>query len=530
MKGKLEKIDKSKLPVYEIVVDDNDDTGIQLISLVDEPAIAMKGMMFNVEQSVMSFKEVGDKQIIVGPALIPNMKIYREDEKFGQYYVVFTKETIEKMVEKFNKYGSNRKINIDHSNQMVNAFIMEDWIVENEVYDKSRMYGFEVPVGTYMIMVKIEDTDFWLEEVKGNEKFGFSIEGLLGQQLVSLSKQEEVLTIDDLDLDDLLNIFELGEYEKGVPHYTADGKLYTGPTHKDASGRLMTGATHGEDSEYLYHKEDLEIECSNCDWSWNLTDGGSDPYICHKCGTDNKSKEFAVIGPRGGVKSSPKAPKSGTANKDPKGEGSAKGDASSSRGAKVSERVEKILKEKSDDFNERYKEKLGYGVDVGMLKSVYQRGVGAFNISHSPNVSSPEQWALARVNAFLYMVKNGRPENKKYVDDNDLLPKEHPKKSFSKIELKTWRNTANSSNVDKMKWNDETKELVIKFNDGSYYTYFDIDSNTFFSIVNGEASCITEGENENGSWWVGKTPSVGASVYEYLVSNGVRYESGGSLK
>jgi hypothetical protein len=305
MKGKLKKIDKDKLPVYEIVVDDNDDTGIQLISLVDEPAIAMKGMMFSQEQSIMSFKEVvGDKQIIVGPALIPNMKIYREDEKFGQYYVVFTKETISKMVEKFNKYGSNRKINIDHSNQMVNAFIMEDWIVENEVYDKSRLYGIEVPVGTYMIMVKIEDTDFWNEEVKGNEKFGFSIEGLLGQQLVSLSKQEETASIDDLDLDDLLNIFE----------------------------------------------------------------------------------------------------------------------------------------------------------------------------------------------------------------------------------LKNWRSTANSSNVDKMKWNDETNELVINFNDGSYYTYFDIDSNTFFSIVNGEASCISEGDNEYGSWWVGKSPSVGAAVYDFLVDNNVRYENGGSLR
>jgi hypothetical protein len=214
MKGKLEKIDKSKLPVYEIVVDDNDETGISLISLVDEPAISMKGMMFSQEQSVMSFKEVGDKQIIVGPALIPDMKIYREDEKYGKYYVVFTKETIEKMVEKFNKYGSNRKINIDHSNQMVNAFIMEDWIVENEVYDKSRMYGFEVPVGTYMIMVKVEDTEFWLEEVKGNEKFGFSIEGLLGQQLVKLSSKNVEkygieVSIDDLEIDDLLKIFNL---------------------------------------------------------------------------------------------------------------------------------------------------------------------------------------------------------------------------------------------------------------------------------------------------------------------------------
>jgi hypothetical protein len=46
--------------------------------------------------------------------------------------------------------------------------------------------------------------------------------------------------------------------KEGVPHYTADGKLWEGPTHKDASGRLMTGATHTEDSEYLYHKEELE--------------------------------------------------------------------------------------------------------------------------------------------------------------------------------------------------------------------------------------------------------------------------------
>jgi hypothetical protein len=49
----------------------------------------------------------------------------------------------------------------------------------------------------------------------------------------------------------------LEELEKGVPHYTADGKLWTGPTHKDADGRLMTGETHTDDSEYLYHREDL---------------------------------------------------------------------------------------------------------------------------------------------------------------------------------------------------------------------------------------------------------------------------------
>ena len=85
------------------------------------------------------------------------------------------------------------------------------------------------------------------------------------------------------------------------------------------------------------------------------------------------------------------------------------------------------MKKKADDFNERYKEKLGYGVTLGQLKSVFQRGLGAFNVSHSPKVKSASQWAFARVNAYMYLVKNGRPESAKYTTDYDLLPKKHPK-------------------------------------------------------------------------------------------------------
>lgn len=137
--------------------------------------------------------------------------------------------------------------------------------------------------------------------------------------------------------------------------------------------------------------------------------------------------DFAKIGERGGISESKKAPKSDTPNKDPKGEGTAKGSASSQRGAEVSKEVEETLRKKVDEFNERYKEKLGYGVNIGMLKSVYQRGIGAYNVSHSPEVKSAGQWAQARVNAFLYLVKEGRPQNKKYTGDFDLLPKGHPK-------------------------------------------------------------------------------------------------------
>lgn len=137
--------------------------------------------------------------------------------------------------------------------------------------------------------------------------------------------------------------------------------------------------------------------------------------------------EAAEIGPKGGVKGSPKAPASDTPNKNPKGKGTAKGDASGKTGAKVSEKDRAALKKKADEFNDRYKEKLGYGVTVGMLASVFQRGLGAFNTSHSPKVKSASQWAHARVNAFMYLVKNGRPENSKYTTDYDLLPSKHPK-------------------------------------------------------------------------------------------------------
>ncbi len=140
-----------------------------------------------------------------------------------------------------------------------------------------------------------------------------------------------------------------------------------------------------------------------------------------------KQHALAEIGPRGGVKRSKKAPASDTPNKNPKGEGTAKGDASTARGAKVSKQDEATLQKKVDDFNKRYKDKLGYGATLGQLKSVFQRGLGAFNTSHSPTVKSASQWAFARTNAYLYLLKNGRPQNAKYTTDYDLLPKKHPK-------------------------------------------------------------------------------------------------------
>lgn len=98
-------------------------------------------------------------------------------------------------------------------------------------------------------------------------------------------------------------------------------------------------------------------------------------------------------------------------------------------------------------------------------------------------------------------------------------------------EFKKWRATnIRSSNVKKIMYNDETKEMFIQFQDKSIYTYFGVSFNLFLDVSGGNATCITSGENKYGSWFVGKTPSVGAAVHRWLIKKGVAYKKGGTLR
>jgi len=222
-----------RLPVYEITIEEDGNQGIRMVSLVKDPAIEVKGMYFSNEEiekeKDFSFKKVGDKQIIVGPAMLPNKKILRKDENDNMYYVVFKPETIRMMVDKFNKENNNKSINVDHTNKMVNAFIQQNWIIEDPTYDKSRFYGFNnLPVGTWFIEVKVEDTDFWNTDIKEEGKYSFSIEGLMGQQLVEMDNQLNKF-IDTLTEEELYEIFAFSfELEPSNP----DSKWHTHPNCK----------------------------------------------------------------------------------------------------------------------------------------------------------------------------------------------------------------------------------------------------------------------------------------------------------
>ena len=205
MKTKYE--DTESLPVFEIICNEDDSTGIRLLSIVDSPAIEMKGMFFSeAEIKEMSFTAQQDKQMIVGPAMIPNKKILRKDDDGSAYFVVFSADTIRMMVEKFNKANDNRRLNVDHSNTMVDGYIMQNWIVEDSYYDKSKHYGYSLPVGSWFVEVKIEDEEFWNSEVKDLGKFGFSVEGMMSQIPMEMSIDSIIDSLTEEELQDIMKI------------------------------------------------------------------------------------------------------------------------------------------------------------------------------------------------------------------------------------------------------------------------------------------------------------------------------------
>jgi starvation-inducible DNA-binding protein len=105
-----------------------------------------------------------------------------------------------------------------------------------------------------------------------------------------------------------------------------------------------------------------------------------------------------------------------------------KGSAAGGRSITFSAKTEKALMNKVKEHNEGAKS--GRKTTMAQLKAVYRRGAGAFSSSHRPG-KTRDQWAMARVNAYLHLLSAGRPSNPNYKQDNDLLPQAHPKSTAS---------------------------------------------------------------------------------------------------
>lgn len=161
----------------EINPDPESDLEVNFMGLVGKPAVERNFQVFKEQYSKFSVDE--EKRIISGVAMIADMPIYRRDKDLGEFYVVFDKPSIQKIVEKFSYKGYLRNINLFHDTTLADdkSVIFNSFISDKEIGIHPPK-GFEdVPDGSWFISIKVNTDETW-ERVKAGDLKGFSIEGL----------------------------------------------------------------------------------------------------------------------------------------------------------------------------------------------------------------------------------------------------------------------------------------------------------------------------------------------------------------
>lgn len=194
------------LPIYNIKIDLTDnETGVYTVSLVESPAVEVDFLAFEKETPIQ-LKLNDDKHIITGVSLRADYPIYRESVERGGYYVVFTKETIQQIVEKYSKFGFNNLVNIEHNenNYVDNIIMIESYIIDREKgIDPSAFSNVED--GSWITSFKVNDLNIW-NKIKNGEVKGFSVEGFfkLVEGQMFKKTNEDTISLEET-FDDFVN-------------------------------------------------------------------------------------------------------------------------------------------------------------------------------------------------------------------------------------------------------------------------------------------------------------------------------------
>ena len=163
------------------------------ISLVTDPAIESNFIALSKEKQEPKqvFLSSGEQHIVMGAVLIPNKWIYRYDGQ-NEFYISFTEQAIKKMAHQYLINDRQHNVTLQHEEESPLCSVVESWIVEDDINDKSRKFGLDAPIGSWVASLKINNLETW-ERVKSGELKGFSVESLVNLEEFSnqIKKEDE---------------------------------------------------------------------------------------------------------------------------------------------------------------------------------------------------------------------------------------------------------------------------------------------------------------------------------------------------
>jgi hypothetical protein len=210
------------MKVIELFIDEEGEfAGIDAISIVEQPAIEENFVALKEDIKVELADVDKEKRILMGAALIPNKKIYRKNGE-DEFYIYFSEDTVRRASELFLMKGNQSKSTLEHQASLSGLTVVESWIVEDDTHDKSRKYGLNMPVGTWMVSMKVNNDEVWEDYVKTGKVKGFSIEGYFTDKVemsmidAELEAAEVLLEIADSIEAGKLNLETYSDYGEGV--------------------------------------------------------------------------------------------------------------------------------------------------------------------------------------------------------------------------------------------------------------------------------------------------------------------------
>ena len=191
---------KKKLKCYDVAFDSD----VYCISLVQDPAIEVNYVALSKEKPLQILLEKEDKHIIVGCALVPDKPIYRRDGD-EEFYIQFSAETIEKLAHNYLANDRVYSFSTDHKDVADDVYIIETWLKTSE-NDKSKDYDLDVPIGSWMVMAKVENDEIW-NRIKEGELQGFSIEAIvdlkeINNKIKNNMAKENKVKLEAVEIDD----------------------------------------------------------------------------------------------------------------------------------------------------------------------------------------------------------------------------------------------------------------------------------------------------------------------------------------
>lgn len=240
--------------LYKIVINKDDNSGMDAISLVANPAVEREFLKFDKEQPL---KFDADKQIITGVVALADVPIYRFSPSMGEYWVVFDKETIQTMVEKYAKNGLFNSVNLQHDD---NNFVDGCYLFESYIINKERgvcpVEFNDIPDGSWIASFKIENQELWNQIKTSGKLNGFSLQGMFSLEECFSSQRpnkikflkDNLMKLTKVALRNLFLGFEDVNTDKGI--ITVEGEIAEG-------SNVYVGDEPAADGDYVLDNGDV---------------------------------------------------------------------------------------------------------------------------------------------------------------------------------------------------------------------------------------------------------------------------------